>query len=180
MHSASLREWCIAHIHNMAYVPDELKDHIESAVDEYHPNPWWLAEAIVKTAVEDQEGEELIVQLLQTVESAVRKKKVMEHVCEIVEQTVDVLSYGLRTPILKNAFNKDNALVTVYYVIVFTMSCAISEARDDCEILAVVKEHEKKILTVASMTSKLMVNNAVYEFIAETTETCLSRGMLLC
>lgn len=174
------KEWLSEHLHNVAYVPDELKDHIASAVDEYHTDPWWLAEAIVRTAVEDQEAEGLIVQLMQTVESAVQKKMLMDHVCEIVEQVVDVLSYGLRMPTLKNAFNKDNALVTVYYVMMFTMSCAISEDRDDCEILAVVKTYEKIILAVASMASKLMVNNDVYEFIVETAETCLSRGKLLC
>ena len=164
----------------MAYVPDDLKDHIRASTDEDHSDPWWLAEAIVKTAVDDEEAEGAVLQLLQTVEASVQKKALMENMCEIVEHMMDVVSYGLKIPALKNTFSKDNALVTVYYVLVFVMSCAIGESRDDCEVLSTVRSYEKIIIAVASMASKLLVNNEVYEFIVETAETCLSRGKLLC
>ena len=88
---------------------------------------------------------------------------------------MDIVSYGLKTPALKNTFNKDNALVTMYYVIMLLIICAIGEDRDDSEILAFVQEYEKIMLAVASMSSKLLVNNDVYEFIMDTTQSCLSR-----
>lgn len=176
----SIKKWLGEHLHHVAYVPDDLKEHIRASTDDDHSDPWWLAEAIVKTAVDDEEAEDVVLQLLQTVEASVQKKALMENMCEIVEHMMDVVSYGLKMPALKNTFNKDNALVTVYYVMVFVMSCAIGEDRDDCEILATVRENEKIILAVASMASKLLLNNEVYEFIVETAETCLSRGKLLC
>ena len=71
-------------------------------------------------------------------------------------------------------FDKDNALVTMYYVIMLLIICAIGEDRDDNEILAFVQEYEKIMLAVASMSSKLLVNNDVHEFIMDTAN-CLSR-----
>ena len=178
----SIKKWLNDHLHKMAYVPDHLKAHTASFAgeDNHTYDPWWLAEAIIKTGVDDEEAEGLVLQLLQTIESAVQKQELMGSVCDIVEQTTDLLSFGLRTPTLKNAFNKDNALVTVYYTIVFVMSCAISEDRDDHEILSTVRAHESTILAVATMASKLLINNDVHEFVAEAAATCLSRGRALC
>lgn len=173
--------WLNEHLHQVSYIPETMRVHIGQLPDAEQSNdPWWLAEMIVRTAIEDGDAEEACMNVLQTIERSVQSKNFMDNVCEIMQDLIELLTIAFNTPMLKNAFHKDNALVTLYYVIVFVISCAVGEDRDDCEVLAIIREYETTTLKVASMASKLLVNNMVYEFVAETTEKCLSRGKLLC
>lgn len=175
-----IKNWLDNHAHHVTYIPNDLKARVDGLSAEDKSSPWWLADAIVKSAIDDNEAETMVLTLLQSVEESVQAESLMEHVCEIVENLTDIMSFAFKTPALKNAFNKDNAFITVYYLIVFIMSCAISEDRDNCEILATVRSYEKTILRVSSMAGKLLLNNDVYEFIVDAAETCLSRGRVLC
>lgn len=174
------KSWLYEHAHHVTYIPDDLKPYVDDLPPDDKCCPWWLAEAIVKSAIDDKEAETLVLTLLQNVKESVQAESLMENVCEIVENIMDIMSFAFRTPALKNTFNKDNTFITVYYLIVFIMSCAISEDRDDCEILATVRGYEKIILRVSSMAGKLLLNNDAYEFIVDTGKTCMTRGRFLC
>ena len=175
------QKWLNEHLHNVSYVPNVLKKHIEELPNDDKINdPWWLAEAIVCTAIEDDEAQTACMNVMQTIEQSVQEDCLMNNICDILQDVVELLTVALKTPFLKNAFNKDNALVTMYYVLVFVISCAVGDDRDDCEVIALVRKYEKTTLTVASMASKLLVNNTVYEFVIDKTHDCLSRGRLLC
>lgn len=175
------QEWLNEHLHNVCYVPDVLKPSIAQIPDDEKQNdPWWLAEAIVRTAIEDEEAEAACLNVLETIEKSVQSDCFLNNICEILSNVVELLTVGLKIPFLKNAFNKDNALVTLYYILVFVISCAVGEDRDDSEVVALVRKYENTTLMVASMATKLLVNNTVYEFVMDTTQGCVSRGRLLC
>jgi hypothetical protein len=176
------KSWLYEHAHHVTYIPDGLKPHVDDLPPDDKCCPWWLAEAIVKSAIDDddKEAETLVVTLLQNVKESVQAESLMENVCEIVENLINILTFAFRTPALKNAFNADNAFITMYYLIVFIMSGAISEDCNDCEILATVRGYEKMNLRVSSMVGKLLLNNDVYEFIVDAGNTCMTRGRFLC
>ena len=89
----SIQKWMVEHIHIMTYIPDELYEHISaSTIADYMKDPWWLAEAIFKIALGEKEAEEVMVQLLQTVEASIQKDTLMDNICEIMENTIDIIS----------------------------------------------------------------------------------------
>ena len=180
MELKNTKDWLDTHLQNITYIPQDLVKHISDTSGQDTNHPWWLAESVVKVAVEDKDMENNILLLMQTIEQSIQNNTFLENSFEIVEDIIDVMSCAFKTPSLKNAFNTDNAFVTVYYVIVFIMSCALGEDRKDNEILETIREYEKIILSLASLANKLLLNNEVYEFVVETAETCLSRGRILC
>ena len=180
MEIRNTKDWLDSHLGNIAYVPDDLIKHTAHTSEQDNNHPWWLSEKIVRVAIEDKDMESKIVLLMQTIQQSVQNNTFLENSFEMIENVIDVMSCAFKTPALKNAFNKDNALVTVYYVVIFIMSCALGGDRKDNEILETIREYEKLILSLASMANKLLLNNEVYEFVVETAETCLSRGRMLC
>ena len=180
MEIQTTKEWLDTHLQNITYIPQDLVKHISQASRQDTNHPWWLAERVVKVAVEDKDMESNILLLMQTIERSIQNKTFLEDSFEMIENVIDIMSCAFKLPSLKNAFNTENAFVTVYYVIIFIMSCALGEDRNDNEIVETIREYEKIILSVASMANKLLLNNEVYEFVVETAESCLSRGRILC
>ena len=171
------KEWLNNHLQKIVHIPESLVEHLKNAPQDNEHEPWWLAECIVKSTMNDEKAEGNIITLLQTIEQSVQNDTFMENLFEIVENVIDIMSCAFKTPLLKNSFHKDNAFITVYYVVVFVMSCALGEDREDSEILDIIRHYESIILSLASMANKLLLNNEVYEFVAET---CISRGSFLC
>lgn len=179
MNIQTMKSWLEEHLQNVVYIPEDLEAHIHTVRMSPH-DPWWLAEAIVISALEDSELEGEVLELMQIMEDSVQKNTFMNNLFDIVERVVNVMSQMFRAPALKNAFTKDNALVTIYYVVMFVFSCSLGEDRDTNEVLNVLKEYESIFLRLSQMTSKLMLNNDVYEFVTDNVESCLKAKRWLC
>lgn len=176
----TIKTWFKKNLEHIAYIPDDLSKHIATTTLVADKDPWWLAEAIVISALENTELEKNIFELIQILERSIQNDMLLHHMFEIVERVIDVMSYIFQNPTFKNDFTTDNAFVTLYYVVVFIMCCSLGENRDKCEVLDLLKQHESIIISLASMASKLLLNNDVYEFSTDTVKTCMSRVRMLC
>ena len=175
----TMKTWFEDHLQHIAYIPDDLQKHLQTKPISQN-DPWWLAEAIVISALDDQTLENDVLELMQIMEDGVQQDSFLHHVFDIVERLMDIMTQSFRNPSLKNAFTVDNAFITLFYVVQFTLSCALGEDRGKSEVLDVLKQYEKILLSLASMASKLLLNNDVYEFVSDSLDTCISRGKMLC
>lgn len=192
----SLKAFFTDQLQSLTTIPSELAPYTDA--DSARANdPWWLAERIVVSVIEDTTLETELVQLLQLLHTAATGESFVEHVFDIVQQLIDVMSHAFKNVALKNAFNIKNALVTVYYLVVFLLCCALGhhgsekeatdndneERKDDQPaetsrsaphpVLTTLQAHESAIVKLATMVNKLLLNNEVYEFIDECTHSKL-------
>lgn len=165
-----------AHVHEIVNVPTTMPTGTtvsapSAAAEQSAAAQWWLAEQIVTHALEDPELEDKAVHLLNTVREAVDQDAFVVHAFGIVDQVMDIMTHAFRDPALKNAFDTENALVTVYYTLMFVMCSAYGShaSRDACSgsVADIIQEHEPFVLCVASLVHKLLVNREVYEFVEE-------------
>jgi hypothetical protein len=198
----SLRSALVAHVPSDSYPPSKQARSTEPPVLTQHSSaaatgrldtngtrhPWWLAEKIVKSALHDDTLESHTVQVLSLLGDAFHadepKVHLMAHILELMEHTQDLLSYALQDGVLKNAFDTDTVFVTIYYVVLFLVTCVsfLQETSDtpgdgtECEevvvalsarCVAVLNELEPVCVHVAALMSKLLLNREVYEFVAE-------------
>ena len=121
----SLQAFFNDQLNQLTTVPDELVPYtVDAKSNTQMHDPWWLAERIVVSLIEDTTLESELVELLQLLHTAVSGDAFVEHVFDIVQQVIDVMSHAFKNVALKNAFNIQNALVTVYYLVVFLVCCA--------------------------------------------------------
>ena len=139
--------------------------------------PWWLAERIVVSAFEDEALEADVVALLDLIRTAITEKAVLGNIFDIAERLFDVVTAVLAAPQLKNLFTEANALVTVYFTTVFVVCCAFGgrdedgDGVDDGEaMIASIREHEGVWVRLARLATKLLLNQQVYEFVADVRE----------
>jgi acetylglutamate synthase len=184
------KEWFQEHVADLAYIPDDVSAHLvtasasASASATAQPNPerpWEVAEAIVVHALEDAELEEDVVELMRTLADSVHPDRVLlPNVFMIVENVVDLMSTVFQNASLKNAFTYENTFVTIYYVVVFILSCSVCEDRTKSEVIEILKQSEAVCVPLASMASKLLRNNDVYDFVSDSVGTCVTRSRFLC
>ena len=191
------KEWFQEHVADLAYIPDDVSAHLatasasasasassssSSATAQPNPErPWEVAEAIVVHALEDAELEEDVVELMRTLADSVHPDRVLlPNVFTIVENVVDLMSTVFQNASLKNAFTYENTFVTIYYVVVFILSCSVCEDRTKSEVIEILKQSETVCVPLASMASKLLRNNDVYDFVSDSVGTCVTRSRFLC
>lgn len=122
----SLQAFFNDQLNRLTTVPEELVPYtVDAKSNTQMHDPWWLAERIVVSLIVDTTLENELVALLQLLHTAVTGDAFVEHVFDIVQQVIDVMSHAFKHVALKNAFNIQNALVTVYYLVVFLVCCAL-------------------------------------------------------
>jgi hypothetical protein len=120
----TMKTWFEEHLQHLVYIPDDLQKHLQAKPISQN-DPWWLAEAIVISALDDQELESDVLELMQIMEHGVQQDSFLHHVFDIVERLIDVMTQSFQQTSLKNAFTIDNAFITLFYVVQFTLSCAL-------------------------------------------------------
>lgn len=146
---------------------------------------WWLAERIILHVLEDDIFEQEVVALMRCVREALAADSMMIHAFDVVEQVVDVMSYAFQNVTLKNAFDQDNALPTVYYMLLFVMCCAWDaggENGDDDDnetaepaetpppYIKHIRTYEPTLARIAVVVHKLLLNQEVFAFVRRCGE----------
>jgi len=188
---ARLAPFLAKHLERLADVPADLAPYVHTAdasAEADAQSPWWLAERIVVSALEDPALEADVTALLGLVREALRADAgVLPRIFDIADRLFDVVAAVLAAPRLKNLFTEANALVTVYFTIVFVACCALGgrdedgDGVDDAEAaVAAIRAHEGVWVRLARLATKLLLNRQVYEFVAEARDrTCACAARLL-
>lgn len=168
------------HLPKLTDVPADLAPYVHTAdasTEADAQTPWWLAERIVVSAFEDAALEADVVALLDLIRTAITEQAVLGNIFDIADRLFDVVTAVLAAPKLKNLFTEANALVTVYFTTVFVVCCAFGgrdedgDGVDDGEaMVASIREHEDVWVRLARLATKLMLNQQVYEFVADVRE----------
>ena len=143
--------------------------------------PWWLAERVVDKLLEDCRTEAALMKLFDRSQTAMKQNNYLAHSLDIVDQTVDLMSYAFQDGNLKNAFHKNNALPTVYYVMVFLTGCSCYTSLSECDGHCPLDNAHRTahctlvelgilLMQVAKVVTKLLLNQEIYEFVNECLE----------
>lgn len=201
--TTSLRHTFVAHLPHLTQqfpLPDSLRPHhhtVQTLSAAPTPNgqspnsssptteltSWWLAERILLHVLEDETFEQEVIELVRCVRQALAADSWMTHAFDVVEQVVDVMTYAFQNVTLKNAFDQDNALPTVYYMLLFVVCCACGEegagagetgsgdGGDDVDgpvsprFIEHVRVYEPAMARIAVVVHKLLLNQEVFEFV---------------
>jgi hypothetical protein len=137
-------------------VPDSIKPLLKPD----DATPWRLAERVVRSLLDDEAQEQQLVALLHSIQSATEGGgNFAESALGVVDDAMLLLHSVLRTPSLNARFDKDTALPTIYFFVVFLMDCAGVD-------VAVVRQHEGVVVRAAVMANRLLQNKQVYENVA--------------
>ena len=139
-------------IKNCAQIPEELKPHIFEKDSE----PWALAETMVTSLVADKARETQVTSLLKKIKAGIDSGHFVEHVLDIGDDALLLLQDILTNPKINKLFDKQTALPTIYFFVVFLMSCA------DVNVDA-IREQEKSIVRIAMFANRLLLNTQIFE-----------------
>ena len=159
-------------------IPEELQDvipsttgaNINDVMDEAHP--WALAKRMVLGLLTDASYETQTLALLESLHTMLTQKTFLQNAVGIADDIFQLVSRILADPQFLNAFSKENALVTLYFLIIFLMSCARVEIKQ-------VLEHEDTIVRIALFANRLLLNRQVYQFSRGATR-CMVRKCKAC
>ena len=115
-----------------------------------------LARNMVLSLLASDEHDDLTAQLFATVKRAFDAGDFAGSALELADLSFQLLSALLREPHFLNAFDKTQALVTLYFFIVSVMLCSEVGING-------VQQHEGLIVRVALMMNRLLLNQQVYE-----------------
>jgi len=179
-------------------LPPSLHPHHHTTINALnHPNTavnnsttgltsWWLAERIILHVLEDDTFEHEVVELMRCVQKALAAESLMTNAFDIVEQVVDVMSYAFQNVTLKNAFDQDNALPTVYYMLLFVMCCASDSSSDNDgdngsdkiatqpSYISHIRTYEPILARIAVVVHKLLLNQEIFAFVRRCGECSCS------
>jgi hypothetical protein len=117
-------------------VPDSIKPLLKPD----DATPWRLAERVVRSLLDDEAQEQQLVALLHSIQSATEGGgNFAESALGVVDDAMLLLHSVLRTPSLNARFDKDTALPTIYFFVVFLMDCAGVDARGGATVAAAVR-----------------------------------------
>ena len=150
-------------------VPPELLHESEEGVA---PQMHDLARRLTISLLETDEHDAIARELFGSIKRAVDADSFSSEAVNIASQTFELLSALLRQPRLLDAFDSHNALVTLYFFIVYLMLCA------NVDVTA-VQSNEKTIIGVAILMNRLMLNKQVYET-SKRVGNCLAYLGTLC
>lgn len=175
---AHLASFLRTHLPQLTAVPTDLQPYVHTAgTDGAHATPWWLAERIVVSAFEDPSLEADVCTLIDRIRQAVAEQALVAHGFAIAEALFDVVIAVLAAPTLQNLFTEENALLTVYFTTVFVVCCAFGGkdenhdgVDDGAAMVAQIREHEELWVRLARLSSKLLLNRQVYEFVTDVRE----------
>ena len=139
-------------IQTCAQIPEELKPHIF----EKESKPWALAETMVTSLVADKAHETQVTSLLKKIKAGIDSGNFVEHVLDIGDDALFLLQDILKNPKINKLFDKQTALPTIYFFVVFLMSCA------DVNVDA-IREQEKSIVRIAMFANRLLLNTQIFE-----------------
>lgn len=168
------------YIPKLAAVPKELIPYVNTvdAINTDETSPWWLAERIIVSAFEDASLEANILELLDLIRKAIDENDVLSYIFDIADSLFDIVTTVLTASTLKNMFNEDNALITVYYTTVFIVCCAFSgrdkngDGVDDGEAMVQsIHKYDEIWVRLARLATKLLLNQQVYEFVSDVRDT---------
>lgn len=189
--ATTLRQFFVTHLPTITQqcpVPEALKtphQALDHAASTGTLTPWWLAERILLHALKDATLEKEVVELMTSVQRAVAEEDWWSHAFDIVDQVMDVMTYAFQNVTLMNAFDADNALATVYYMLVFVVCCAggdggegddggedtpTSEAESTTDptsssITTLLHTYSPALMRIASVVHKLLMNREVFTFV---------------
>lgn len=115
-----------------------------------------LARNMVLSLLASEEHDDLATRLFATVKSACDADDFAGRALELADLSFQLLSALLREPHFLNAFDKTQALVTIYFFIVSVMLCSEVGVRT-------VQQHEGVVVRVALLMNRLLLNRQVYE-----------------
>jgi hypothetical protein len=150
----TIKKQFLSRVEHLTVIPAELQPHVNIAEQ---PEPWALARRIVMSLLDNEQYETRLVAVMGTIQTTVASNTFVEHGFSIIDKVFHLLSDALHDPDLMNAFTKHNALVTLYFVTIFVMSCA---QVDITNILA----HDATIVQIAMVVNRLLLNKQVYQF----------------
>lgn len=182
--ATTLRQFFVTHLPTITQqcpVPEALKtphQALDHAASTGTLTPWWLAERILLHALKDATLENEVVELMTSVQRAVAAEDWWSHAFDIVDQVMDVMTYAFQNVTLMNAFDADNALATVYYMLVFVVCCAGGEGGEDTStseaestdtspssITTLLHTYSPALMRIASVVHKLLMNQEVFTFV---------------
>ena len=104
----------------------------------------------------------------------------MENIFQVINGVVSLMHAAFSKSALKNEYNSENIFITLYFIVQFSIQCALCTDASCDEIQENIKQYNSVLLQLAKSMSNLLLNNDVYEFIEDAVEHCMSRGKLLC
>ena len=169
------------HLESLTEIPNELKGYVHTAdsgipVDKESTKPWFLAHRIVVSAIENDALQDDLTALLTLVQSALQEKQVLRYILEIAERLFDIISVVLAEPELINLFTEENALITIYFSLIFFICCAHAKDEnndgivDESTMIANIHEHEELWIRLARLANTLLLNQQIHEFVSDVRE----------
>lgn len=166
------------YLDSLTEIPSELQGYVHTAdanvpVDAESTKPWFLAHRIVISAIENEALQDDLTALLTLVQRALKEKQLFQHILEIAEKLFDIISVVLAEPKLINLFTEENALITIYFSLVFFVCCAHAKDEDDdgtvdaSSMIANIREHEEIWVRLAKLANTLLLNQQVHEFVSD-------------
>lgn len=159
----TIKKLFLSGINYYVNVPEDLQPYINKKKKE--KEPWKLAERIVLSLLDNPNYETKILTLLQTIQFSINNNTFIENSFNIVDNIFELISNILQNPTFLNSFKKDNALVTIYFTIIFLLSCARVEIRR-------ILKHDKTIVQMAILCNRLLLNQQIYQFVKPCINSC--------
>jgi len=151
-------------IKHCAQIPDDLKPYIS----EKDNTPWTLAETMVTSLVADKKKEEQVTTLLKKIKIGIDSGNFVEHVLDIGDDALILLQDILTNPKINKLFDKNTALPTIYFFVVFLMSCANVD-------VDAIRAQEGSIVRIAVFANRLLLNTQVFENVSGALKRLCSK-----
>jgi hypothetical protein len=129
---------------------------IQSFISTNDRTPWALAHTLVTSLIEDTQREGQVTGLMAKMKDNIEKQTFVANAFDIADDALLLLQDILTNPSVNKLFDKDTALPTIYFFVVFVMACAAVD-------VAQIREYEGEIVRITIFANRLLLNTQIFE-----------------